>query len=120
MIHKLHHTFTAPIAVAAAYAHPIEFLFGNLAGVILGPVVANAHPLTAYWWVSFALVNTCGSHSGYVWHGAIGHDLHHEKFNVNFGVLKIFDYFMGTRYIDSDIYQKDLARAAKEKEKKAK
>jgi len=117
-IHKLHHTFTAPIAVAAVYAHPLEYLFGNLAGVILGPVLANCHPLTAYWWVTLSLVSTCGSHSGYAWHGAIGHDLHHEKFNVNFGVLKIFDYIMGTRYIDSHFYQKDLAKVAAVHDKK--
>jgi sterol desaturase/sphingolipid hydroxylase (fatty acid hydroxylase superfamily) len=45
-IHKMHHRFTAPTSVAAVYAHPIEFIFGNLAGVMLGPILTNAHPYT--------------------------------------------------------------------------
>jgi len=107
-IHKMHHTFTAPIAVAAPYAHPIEFLFGNLAGVILGLALANPHPWTAYYWVCYAIVTTCGSHSGYECFGCRGHDLHHEKFTVNFGVAKITDILMGTDYESSDFYKKDM------------
>jgi sterol desaturase/sphingolipid hydroxylase (fatty acid hydroxylase superfamily) len=29
-VHKQHHDFKAPIGIAAEYAHPIEFVFGNL------------------------------------------------------------------------------------------
>jgi sterol desaturase/sphingolipid hydroxylase (fatty acid hydroxylase superfamily) len=45
-VHKIHHRFTAPCAVVAVYAHPLEFALGNLAAVALGPVLTNAHPYT--------------------------------------------------------------------------
>lgn len=29
-IHKLHHTYTQSVGICAEYAHPIEFIFGNV------------------------------------------------------------------------------------------
>jgi sterol desaturase/sphingolipid hydroxylase (fatty acid hydroxylase superfamily) len=63
-VHKMHHRFKAPNAVAAVYAHPIEYLFGNVMGVVLGPILTNCHVYTGVFWVTFSLVSTCGSHSG--------------------------------------------------------
>ena len=97
-VHKMHHRFKAPIAVASVYAHPFEFLLGNLLGVILGPVLTNSHPTTALFWIMLALITTGASHSGYHLLGADKHDLHHEKFDVNFGVIGIFDKIMGCDY----------------------
>ncbi len=42
-IHKFHHRFKAPTAVASMYTNPIEFCLGNLLGVSLGPVITNCH-----------------------------------------------------------------------------
>jgi sterol desaturase/sphingolipid hydroxylase (fatty acid hydroxylase superfamily) len=95
-IHKMHHKFTAPTAVAAVYAHPLEFIVGNLAGVVLGPILTNAHPYTAYFWISLALVSTCGAHSGYTFFDAEKHDAHHKYFNCNYGVGPICDTLFGT------------------------
>jgi len=63
-IHKIHHRFKAPTSVASMYAHPIEFVFGNLAGVVLGPAITNCHPLTTAFWICLSLFTTGGSHSG--------------------------------------------------------
>ena len=113
-IHKLHHRFTAPTAVASMYAHPLEFLVGNLTGVALGPVLLNTHPYTAYFWFCYALVSTGGSHSGYTFFDAESHDRHHEFFNCNFGVGGMMDAIMKTDY-DSWRAQ----RAAKKEGKRA-
>lgn len=100
-IHKLHHRFKAPTAVACMYANPIEFTIGNHLGVALGPVFSNCHPYTAFFWFFLSLFNTAGSHSGYYLFGAEEHDIHHEKFRYNYGVGGMMDYLFGTRYVDS-------------------
>lgn len=95
-VHKVHHRFKAPTAMAAAYAHPLEFIFGNVLCIGLGPILTNAHPYTAYFWFSAAILSTCKGHSGYDILNASTHDLHHQHTNWNFGVLHFGDYFMGT------------------------
>ena len=81
----------------AVYAHPIEFIFGNVAGVALGPVLFKAHPYTAYFWYAFALNTSCRHHSGYDFFDAQEHDTHHEVFNYNYGVF--LDDIFGTKLI---------------------
>jgi len=107
MIHKKHHRFTAPVSVASMYAHWVEFLLNNLAGIILGPFFTNCHPYHTLFWLCFSLVNTGGAHSGYYCFAGLKHDLHHELFNCNFGVLKIFDTICKTREVD--IHAKKMA-----------
>jgi sterol desaturase/sphingolipid hydroxylase (fatty acid hydroxylase superfamily) len=85
-IHKIHHRFKAPIAVASMYAHPLEFITGNLLGVVLGPMLTRCHPLTSYIWIHNALMSTGGSHSGYKMFYADFHDAHHQYFDYNFGI----------------------------------
>jgi methylsterol monooxygenase len=86
-VHKIHHRFKAPVAAASVYAHPIEFIVGNMLGVILGPILTNCHPITSYVWVFNALANTTGSsHSGHTIFGGKGHDIHHQYFDYNYGV----------------------------------
>jgi len=99
-IHKKHHRFTAPVSVASMYAHWIEFAFGNMAGVILGPFFTNCHPYHAFLWTCFAIVNTGGAHSGYFCFEGENHDMHHEVFNCNFGTAKFFDWLCKTRAVD--------------------
>ena len=101
LIHKLHHRFKAPTAVACMYANPIEFTIGNHLGVALGPVFSNCHPYTAFFWFFLSLFNTAGAHSGYHVFAAKGHDIHHEKFKYNFGVGGMMDFLCGTRYVET-------------------
>lgn len=95
-IHKVHHRFQAPTAMTAAYAHPVEFIFGNVLCIGLGPILTNAHPFTAFFWFSAAMLSTCKGHSGYDWLNAATHDAHHQYTMYNFGVLHFGDYIMGT------------------------
>ena len=95
-VHKIHHKYTSPCAVAAVYAHPLEFVFGNIGGVAMGPILTNCHPYTAYAWFFFTLVSTCGSHSGYRFFSATKHDDHHRLFELNYGVGPLCDTLFGT------------------------
>ena len=97
-IHKVHHTYTSPSAICAAYAHPIEFVFGNVACIALGPIVLNAHPYTCYVWFTLAMLSTCKGHCGYNIFNARTHDLHHQYFHFNYGVLHFGDYLMNTTF----------------------
>jgi len=95
-VHKIHHTWTAPVALASTYAHPVEHMFCNLASLSAGPLLCGAHPAA---FMSFALLFGLGvnmHHSGY-WTEDLGmHDLHHEAFNVNYGNAHILDIIYGT------------------------
>jgi len=96
-VHKMHHRYTAPCAMAAVYAHPFEFVVSNIGGVALGPLVSSCHPYTSYFWYGYALMTTCCNHSGYKELGASTHDAHHEYFNYNFGGGGLLDSLFGTK-----------------------
>jgi len=85
------------------YAHPIEFCMGNVAGVILGPALTNAHPYECMFWMCFSLASTSGSHSGYPAFGAANHDAHHEHLYCNYGVGVFMDKLMGTEFEGSEL-----------------
>lgn len=113
-IHKIHHEFRAPIAMAAIYAHPLEFLVSNLVSIEIGPrkhsmntgliflVVCHSHLLVNMAWFTIATVGTISHHSGYQRFWQIGgldphfHDYHHYSFIWNFGTLGILDRLHGT------------------------
>ncbi|KAF2148157.1 sterol desaturase [Myriangium duriaei CBS 260.36] len=97
-IHKMHHKFTAPVALSAQYAHPLEQLLANSIPILLPPVLLRTHVLTMWAFLGFMLVETSTVHSGYdFFHGAANHhDLHHETFNVNFGAFGWMDVLHGT------------------------
>lgn len=116
-IHKLHHRFTAPCALAAKYAHPIEHFVGNLIPVTCGPMLLGAHPLVSVLWVLMGLTSTMNAHSGYYLPflpPGHRHDRHHEFFNVEYGSgLGFSDMLAGTRW------EHYMARHAGKKQKAA-
>ncbi len=119
-IHKKHHRFKAPNAVACMYANPIEFCIGNVGGVILAPALTNCHPYLGAFWYAFALTSTCGSHSGYTFLGASSHDAHHEHLDCNYGTQVFMDKLFGTEFVGSELERKviDFRRKNAEKEMK--
>lgn len=96
-IHKKHHRFTAPVALASQYAHPIEHVFANILPIVLPPFLLHVHFLTFVVWLVYELVETSTVHSGYDF-GTISrtHDAHHEKFELNYGAVGFMDRIFGT------------------------
>jgi methylsterol monooxygenase len=100
-IHRKHHEFRSPIALAAAYCHPIEMLVANVLPLALGPILMRSHLLTTAIWYFIAIVGTQSHHCGYQFPWFFGnqpkmHDLHHETYTSNFGLLGILDWLHGT------------------------
>ena len=95
------------------YAHPIEYTIGNVMGVIIGPAITNCHPYTAAFWMTYSLVATAGSHSGYYILGAENHDWHHEHFDYNYGVSVFMDKILGTEFHGSEKWIRVETRKAK-------
>ena len=100
-IHKRHHQFTAPIALAAQFAHPIEQIFANVLPITLPPQLLQSHVLTFWLFLGYELFSTATVHSGYDFfrNQAKMHDLHHEKFNLNYGSMGVLDWLHGTNQL---------------------
>jgi sterol desaturase/sphingolipid hydroxylase (fatty acid hydroxylase superfamily) len=98
LVHKVHHSFSAPFALAAVYAHPFEHLLSNVLSISAGPLVMGSHAVTVMLWACLAVFNTTGAHSGFALpHIKREHDVHHENFTGNFGAgFGLFDKLFGT------------------------
>jgi sterol desaturase/sphingolipid hydroxylase (fatty acid hydroxylase superfamily) len=97
-IHKVHHRFTAPVAMAAQYAHPIEHLLSNTLPISIPPLILRCHVVSFWLFLAVELLETTTVHSGYDFLSGIAkrHDAHHEKFLVNFGAIGFLDWVHGT------------------------
>ncbi|KAK8865966.1 hypothetical protein IAR55_001115 [Kwoniella newhampshirensis] len=132
-IHKLHHEFSAPIGLAAEYAHPLEVLI-LAQGTITGPFIyclfrGDLHIFTVYVWITLRLWQAVDAHSGYdfpwslrtfipFWAGADHHDFHHASFTSCFSTsFRWWDYSLGTD-VKYHAY-KDRVAAAKKSERAA-
>jgi len=126
-VHKQHHQFTAPIGMAAVYAHPVEFLLSNLTPLVCGAVLAKSHMFTMWVWYGAAIIVTIFHHCGYAFPFLIGntapndHDWHHEKFEVHYGLLGWLDRLHGTNLIQGKTREEIIqARSNKPEDSKTK
>ncbi|KAL3926758.1 MAG: hypothetical protein SGPRY_003148 [Prymnesium sp.] len=102
-IHKIHHEFTAPYALAALYAHPIEFVVADLIPFTAGFLIFRPHSFFVFMWIVGACLGTQTHHSGYRLPWIAGfdeqpnfHDFHHKRFNCCYGNVGWFDALHGT------------------------
>lgn len=115
-IHKMHHTHMTPVGIAAEYAHPIEFIFGNLLPTSLGPLLLgkHCHVFTVMVWYAIRGGETIDGHCGYEFSwspyrlipfsgSAEYHDFHHTHNVGNFSsFFSLWDTVWGT---NTDFYK---------------
>ena len=101
--HKTHHEYTAPFALAALHAHPVELLAADLVPFTAGFLVFRPHIFFVYMWVVGACLGTQTHHSGYrlPWIAAPDaqpdfHDFHHQHSNCCYGNTGWLDALHGT------------------------
>lgn len=99
-VHKMHHAFTAPFAIAAVYAHPLEHLVSNILSISAGPLVMGSHPISGCLWGLVCILSTTAAHGGFAFDAHVSrpqHDVHHQQFDKNYGVgAFLFDRLSGT------------------------
>ena len=54
-IHKKHHTFKKPIAIATEYAHPIEDFISNTLSTVLGALLLKSHASIFWYYTTLKL-----------------------------------------------------------------
>ncbi|BCR87219.1 sterol desaturase family protein [Aspergillus chevalieri] len=122
-IHKMHHKYTAPISFAAEYAHPVEHVLANVLPIVAPLTIKGTHFLSLMAFTVFELWEAAADHSGYDFlklPPASIHDLHHEKFRVNYSTLGIMDWIHGTDVVGWDRPKRKEIQFAPGKERKDK
>ncbi|GFQ91271.1 fatty acid hydroxylase domain-containing protein 2 [Trichonephila clavata] len=82
-VHKLHHEWTAPIAITAIYCHPLEHIFNNIFSVLVPCLILGSPMSVCLLWLGVATLFAVNNHSGYqfpfVPSSPKFHDYHHMK-----------------------------------------
>lgn len=112
-VHRVHHEFKTPIALASTYAHPVETIMGNAFPVAFGPVLpwllgldTRVHLFSVYVFAVMGMRATMRGHSGYgTYHlpfdprarQPLFHDAHHRQIKGNFGNHGLLDFIFKTK-----------------------
>jgi len=102
-VHKIHHEFKSPIALAALYCHPIELVVSDFLPLGLGVLFFNHNVYQFTVYAAFSVLGTQTHHCGFRWpwiasHGNQPdfHDFHHYYFSCNYGNIGFLDALHGT------------------------
>lgn len=66
-IHKIHHQYVDSVGIASIYAHPVEFVLGNILPTALAGMILEKH-IHFFAFLCFVFIRICDSvrgHSGY-------------------------------------------------------
>jgi sterol desaturase/sphingolipid hydroxylase (fatty acid hydroxylase superfamily) len=91
-IHKVHHEWKNTCAIAAAYAHPIEYVMVSLPSFLIPPIITGINWQFSNIWFIIATTSVVIDHSGYnIIDASKFHWDHHKYSNVNYGTNTIGD-----------------------------
>lgn len=119
-IHKIHHTHRITVGIAAEYAHPIEFVLGNMIPFASGPLILgkNIHLYTVMVWGVLRMGETLDGHSGYEFSwspyrlipfstSASYHAFHHSHNIGNFSsFFSLWDTYFGSNKVFYQYYER--------------
>jgi len=66
-IHKIHHEHVTTVCISTEYAHPIEYIVGNIIPISVGPMLLgkHIHLYTMMLFFGFRILMAAEDHSGY-------------------------------------------------------
>ena len=107
-VHKTHHSYTNTVCISTEYAHPLEYLLGNILPVVVGPALLgkHIHLYTVMLFFAVRIVDSSEQHSGYSfsWNpmrllpfvvNADYHNFHHSHNVGNYSTIWLWDTVFG-------------------------
>lgn len=104
-IHKIHHEFIAPSAVATMYMHPLEYACVLVFSGMAGPAIFNLGFETTWWWLLHLTAGSVCQHSGLAYMLARDHDFHHSSRSANYSTLYVLERLLDTYHTISSVRQ---------------
>ena len=91
-VHKVHHEWKNTCAVAAAYAHPLEYILVSLPTFLLPPIITGSNWVITKTWFFIATTSVVIDHSGYnIINASKYHWKHHKYTTVNYGTNTVVE-----------------------------
>lgn len=100
-LHKVHHCFDEPVGMVAAYAHPLDYLFGNMIPICIIPYILGTDIYTMTCMAIYGVYKTIiVEHSDfYGMNSNFHHIIHHRKYMYNYGAIWI-DNLHGSMFVE--------------------